>query len=97
MFNISFNYMQEKLEIFIHTLGEIIKEHRISSGKSIYKISAESAIPKSTWRRIEQGCHKDICLTSLWKISDGLEMQPELLIKELREKLGNNFSLSEDD
>lgn len=89
--------MQEKLEIFIHTLGEIIKEHRISKNKSIYKISAESEIPKSTWRKIEQGCHKDIYLSSLWKIADGLEMQPELLIKELREKLGNKFSLTEDD
>lgn len=85
--------MQEKNERFINTLGEIIKEHRLLCNKSIYKISAESNIPKTTWRRIEQGCHKDILLTSLWKIAEGLEIKPETLIKELTDKLGNEFTL----
>ncbi len=88
--------MQENSEKFTQTLGDIIKKYRILSGKSIYKISAESGIPKTTWRRIEQGFHKDIFLTSFWKIAEGLEIKPEKLIKELRETLGDEFYFSDD-
>lgn len=87
--------MQEKSEKFIITLGQIIKKHRNLSGKSIYKISAEAGIPKVTWRKIEQGFHKDILLTSLWRISDGLEITPEQLVKEFREELGDDFSFND--
>lgn len=75
------------------TLGNIIKNHRQLSGKSIYKISAESFITKSTWLRIENGNYKDINLTSLWKIAEGLEISPDIILKQLKEELGKNFSL----
>ncbi len=88
--------MQERLIKLTHVLGEIIKEHRVATGKSMYKISAESSILKSTWRRIENGTYKDVNLSSVWKIAEGLEIPPEELIKELREKLGDDFSLIEE-
>ena len=88
--------MQERLIKLTHVLGEIIKEHRVATGKSMYKISAESSILKSTWRRIENGTYKDVNLSSVWKIAEGLEIPPEELIKELREKLGSDFSLIEE-
>lgn len=88
--------MQEKSTKLIKTLGEIIMRHRLLTGKSIYKISAESSVTKATWRRIELGFHKDVNLTSLWKIAEGLEISPEVLIKELKENLGANFSLIDD-
>jgi len=88
--------MQTKAEKFIKTFGEIVNRHRKISKKSVYKISAECAIPRATWRRIENGIHKDIHLTSIWKIADGLDILPEDLIKELREELGKDFSFGEE-
>ncbi len=85
--------MQIKNKEFMKTLGNIIKNHRQLSGKSIYKISAESFITKSTWLRIENGNYKDINLTSLWKIAEGLEISPDIILKQLKEELGKNFSL----
>ena len=81
--------------ILIKTLGDIIKSHRKASNKTIYKISAEASMSKSTWRAAELGICKNINLTTLWKISEGLEMSPSELLEELQNKLGKNFSLSE--
>ncbi|MBQ8476713.1 helix-turn-helix transcriptional regulator, partial [bacterium] len=66
--------MQTKAEIIIKTLGEIIKSHRLKTGKSIHQISAESWVPKPTWNRIENGKYQDIKLTNLWKIAEGLDI-----------------------
>ena len=85
--------MQAKAEKLLKTLGEIIKEHRNNLEKSVYKISAEASIPKTTWRRIEENIHKDIYFTSIWKIAEGLDIPLENLIVELKERLGKDFSL----
>ncbi|MDO5438011.1 MAG: hypothetical protein Q4F80_07440 [bacterium] len=87
--------MQGSKEKFIKTLGRIIEKHRKTTGKSIHKISAESFLPKPTWYRAETGQYNDINLTTLWKISEGLEIPCEKLIKELHEALGDDFSLTE--
>lgn len=82
--------------LLIKTLGEIIKRYRLSKGKTIYKISAEASISKSTWRDVEFGVSKNITLTTLWKIADGLEMPLAKLIEELSLRLGEDFSLEQD-
>lgn len=84
--------MQAKSNKCTEVFGQIVREYRLKSGKTIYKISAEAGIPKTTWRRIEIGFQKDICLSSIWKIADGLEIYPEILIKELRIRLGEDFN-----
>ena len=38
---------------------------------------------------------RDITLSTLWKISDGLDIRLYELIAELYEKLGKNFNLSD--
>ena len=81
--------------ILIKTLGDIIKTHRKLTKKSIYKISAEIFMSKSTWREAELGVCKDINLTTLWKIAEGLDITPIQLLKEVQEKLGKDFSLVE--
>ena len=81
--------------ILIKTLGDIIKTHRKLTKKSIYKISAEISMSKSTWREAELGVCKDINLTTLWKIAEGLDITPYQLLKEVQEKLGKDFSLVE--
>lgn len=80
--------------ILIKVLGEIIKEYREAKGKTIYSISAESSMSKSTWREAELGVCNDINLTTLWKIAEGLEITPAKLLEELSSRLGTEFSLT---
>ncbi len=92
--------MQEKVEHndkFMKILGEIIKSHRKKLNKSIYAISAESSISKSTWREIELGLCKDIKIKSLWKVAEGLNVPANIIVEELTQKLGSDFTLSDFD
>ena len=86
----------EKAQELIKALGSIIQKHRKEQGKSIYKISAEAELPKATWREIEIGKNNFRFIT-LWKIAEGLDIPLDNLIKELSEKVGEDFSLSETD
>lgn len=38
----------------------------------------------------------DIQISNFWKLAEGLEIEPDILMKELKEKLGKDFSLEED-
>jgi len=90
--------MQEnikKINSYIKVLGKIIKEHRIQNKKSIYLISAESSIAKSSWREIELGVREDINFLTFCKIAEGLDMAPHELLKELSDKLGKDFSFTD--
>ena len=87
--------MQETSDKFMRVLGEIIQSHRKELQKSIYAISAESALSKSTWREIELGICQDVKLKSLWKISEGLNISAGDILIELAEKLGPDFILSD--
>lgn len=78
----------------VKVLGKIIKKYRLEQNKTIYKISAECSIHKDTWRLIEKGSVNDIKISSLWKIAEGLGLKVEDLIKETKEVLGNDFSIS---
>lgn len=78
----------------VKVLGDIIKKHRLEQKKTMYKISAECSIHKDSWRLIENGLVNDIKLSSLWKIAEGLELDPIDLLKEAKEILGNDFTIS---
>ena len=80
---------------FIKVFGDIVKGHRNKVGKTIYLISAESSIAKSNWRELEFGLRKDINLSTFCKIAEGLDMKPYELLKELCEKLGDDFSFTD--
>ena len=75
-------------------LGEIIKKHRLEQKKTIYKISAECSIHKDSWRLIEKGLVNDIKLSSLWKIAEGLELEPTDILNEAKSILGQDFTIS---
>ena len=79
---------------FISELGNLIKNHRENLDKNIYQISAESSIPRSTWRDIELALRNDINLTNFCKIAEGLDIPCYELLKELMEKLGDDFSFT---
>lgn len=86
---------QNKTIKLIQTLGNIIQEHRNIQGKTIYAISAEVSMSKSTWREVEIGTCKDVKFTTLWKIAEGLDIPLVVLLDELTQKLGDDFSLSD--
>jgi len=77
-----------------NVLAEIVKKHRQALKKSIYAVSAECSLAKNTWRDVELQICKDPAFSTIWKIAEGLDMYPDELIKEVREKLGDKFSLS---
>ncbi|MBQ9688274.1 helix-turn-helix transcriptional regulator [bacterium] len=76
-------------------LGAVIKEKRILQNKTMYAISAEASMSKSTWREVELGICNDVKLTTLWKIAEGLGMPLSDLIKETAVRLGEDFSLTD--
>lgn len=78
----------------VKVLGKIIEKHRLEQKKTMYKISAECSIHKDSWRQIEKGLVHDIKISSLWKIAEGLELDPIDLLKEAKEVLGKDFTIS---
>lgn len=80
---------------YMNIFGEIIKSHRKNSNKSMYLISAESSIAKSSWRDLELGNRNDINLSTFCKIAEGLDIPPHKLLKELTDKLGKDFSFTD--
>ncbi len=86
---------KELKTFYIKTLAEIIKTHRLDNNKSIYAISAESSVPRSTWRDLEFCLRKDINLSNFCKIAEGLDISPDKLLQELIIKLGSNFSFTD--
>ncbi len=85
---------EKNIRLLVSTLAKIIQKHRKKLGKSVYAISAESSVGKNTWRMIEKSISKESALITIWKIAEGLDMYPDELIKEVREKLGDDFSLT---
>ena len=83
-----------KSKELIKAIGELVKEHRIEQNKTMYKISAEAGVPKATWRELELGL-KDFRFSTIWKVAEGLDMPLDKLIKEVQDKLGDKFSLSD--
>ena len=85
----------DKQTKYISTLSKLIIKHRKHTNKSIYLISAEASMPRSTWRDIEFCLRKDINLSTFCKIAEGLDIPPYELLKELTENLGKDFSFSD--
>lgn len=86
-------HIAKSMNKVIVVLSKIIERHRISTGKSMYKISAESGLSKSTWREAELAECSNITLSTLMQIADGLEIPLNKIIEELYEELGENFTL----
>ena len=84
-----------KSKELIKAIGELVKMHRVEQNKTMYSISAEAGVPKATWRELELGL-KDFRFTTIWKIAEGLDIPLDQLIKELRDKLGADFTLIEE-
>ena len=92
--------MQERFEekqskdLLFRAIAKVVKRHRTQQCKSIYKLSAECAISRSTWRDVELELCKDPAFTTIWKIAEALDIMPEDFIREIHQELGSDFSLS---
>ncbi len=84
--------MKENKRKLLKITGNIIKKYR--GNKSISLLSNEIELSKSIWSEVEKG-NKDIQLTTLWRISEGLNIKPSELIKEIENMLGKDFSFLE--
>ena len=84
---------KDKANQLIKTCGKIVEQHRKEQGKTAYKISAEIALSKTTWREVELG-ENDLKLSTMWKVAEGLDIPLEKLINEVNKELGEEFSLS---
>ena len=87
-------YSKEATIRLVKTLGKIVKKHSLEQNKTIYKISAECSIHKDSWRLIENGMVNDIKISSLWKIAEGLGLDPLDILQELKDMLGKDFTIS---
>ena len=87
--------MQEEMKAkYKKELGLLIKNLRIKQNKSISLISDEIGMTKSMWADLEKGV-KDPQLNTLMRISEALNTKTSLILKDLENKLGGNFSLIE--
>jgi len=88
--------MQDELEKskqkLKNVLAEVVKKHRLEQEKSINRISNEIALPKSMWLDLEKGI-KDPQLTTIWRVSEALEIPIENLLTEVKDILGQDFTL----
>ena len=84
---------KDKANQIIKTFGKIVEQHRKEQGKTAYKISAEIALSKTTWRDVELGAN-DLKLSTMWKVAEGLDIPLEKLISQVNKELGEDFSLS---
>ena len=87
-----FNIQKKKKDLQLAT-AKVVKEHR---KLSITKISDSIGLGKSLWADLENGI-KDPQFSTLWRISEGLEIKPHELVKMIEDELGESFSFIEDD
>lgn len=85
------NDMQECKEKLQSAIANIIKNLR---QKSITKSADEIGLGKSIWADLENGI-KDPQISTLWRISEGLNIKPSELIRLVENELGEDFSFLE--
>ena len=83
--------MQERKIELQKAIAKVVKANRT---KSITKSSDEIGMGKSLWADLESGI-KDPQFSTLWRIAEGLNIKPHILIKMIEDELGQNFSFIE--
>lgn len=83
--------MQELKKELQKAIAKVVREHR---KKSITKSADEIAMGKSMWADLENGI-KDPQFSTLWRIAEGLDIKPHILVKLIEDELGEEFSFLE--
>lgn len=83
-----------KKNILITVIAEVISELVNKSGKSGRKISVEYDIGLGTLSKLMRG-KSDIKYTTLWKLSNALQISPLKLTEIIMKKLPKDFNFFE--
>lgn len=83
--------MQELKNKLQKAIAKVVREHRT---KSITKSADEIAMGKSMWADLENGI-KDPQFSTLWRIAEGLDIKPHILVKMIEDEVGEGFSFLE--
>ena len=84
-------YMQDLKKELQLAIAKIVKANR---SKSITKSADEIGMGKSMWADLENGI-KDPQFSTLWRIAEGLDIKPSVLVKMIEDDLGEEFSFLE--
>ena len=84
--------MQEKKEIILNALAEVVRDLR--GNRSQFMFASENDISISIVSMVERGL-KDPQLTTLVKLTEAFDMNLSDFSKLIEEKLPDNFSLIE--
>lgn len=86
-------YKNGKILHLTNILGEIITEIRLTkTDKSKNKLENEYDIASGKFSRIESG-KIDPQFSTIWKISESLGVKCSEIVKQLEDKLGDDFKL----
>lgn len=80
-----------KRKILCDAVSKTLFELRNSQNKSISLISDEINLSKTIWADAEKA-EVDMQLSTFWRISEALDISPEVLILKVKEYLPENFS-----
>lgn len=83
--------MQEARKKLQLAIAKVVKSNR---KKSITKSADEIGMGKSLWADLENGI-KDPQFSTLWRIAEGLEIKPHVLVMMIENELGDDFSFLE--
>ena len=83
--------MQELKKELQKAIAKVVREHRT---KSITNSADEIAMGKSMWADLENGI-KDPQFSTLWRIAEGLDIKPHILVKMIEDEVGEDFSFLE--
>ena len=83
--------MQDLRKELQKAIAKIVKANR---KQSITKSADEIGMGKSIWAKLESGS-KDPQMSTFWRIAEGLDIKPHILIKMIEDELGEEFSFLE--
>ncbi len=85
----------EKKQILIKVIGDLLKEERKKKNKSLLMFSYENSISSSALNYIERGL-RDAQITTLWKILEAHEIKMSDFFKLIEKKLPKDWKILED-
>jgi hypothetical protein len=82
----------EKKQILKNIIGNLLKEERMKTQKSLLMFSYENSISSSALNYIERGL-RDSQVSTLWKILDAHNIKMSDFFKQVEEKLPEKWTM----
>lgn len=87
--------INDKKNLLLTVIGQIIKEKRLAQNKGILLFSYEFDISNSSISTLEKG-KRDVQISTLWKIANALGMTFLEFISEVESRLPKDFKMIDD-